>query len=250
MIGHLPRYASLALLSISFTFLRAEIKNDTTITDLTVKPLCTTNAAQFRDWQIVNPNTSPVEVSWYLIGTDQYGKLSVPPGETGFMTEAPYFQNVLFPSLMVIYWKNGSGWRRVDVTFGSGAVCGVEEVSAANSDERIAERIARGLLAMIDSLRNGAGTGTGPASGGTGATNVAEVYGNPSTGMYRLYLSVDAGQQTLIGMYNAQGTQLQSRVVSQATGYVDLNATGYLPGIYYLKVQNGGFTKTIKLIKN
>src|SRR3569833_2674352 len=244
MIGYLHRLALLALLSISFTFLQAQTDSSSL---LKVNPLCTGDAAHGRDWQIVNPGTTGVDVVWYLIGTDQYGKLSVAPGDTSFMTEVPYFNNMLFPSLMVIYWKNSYGWRRVGLTWGSSAICGQDQVSAANSDERIATDLLKMLAAY---LLNNPNSGSGMGPGGAGNTGLAEVYGNPSTGVFRLYYSLDPNQQTTIGLYSTQGRPLQSRAVEQGAGYVDVDATGYQPGIYFLRVRNGGFTKTIKLIRN
>ena len=244
MIGHLPRLTFLALLSISYTFLQAQ----TDSLQLKVSPLCTGDASHARDWQIVNPGPGSADVVWYLIGTDQWGKLSVPPGDTRYMTEVPYLNNILLPSLMVIYWKNSYSRRRVDLTWGSSAICGQDEVSAANSDERIASDLLKLLATSLLNRNDSTGPGVGT---GAGATGMADVYGNPSTtGVFRLYYAFDAPQQTLVTLFNAQGQQLQGRVLEQGAGYVDIDATQHRPGIYYLKVQNGGFMKTIKLIKN
>jgi len=38
-------------------------------------------------------------------------------------------------------------------------------------------------------------------------------------------------------------------MVAQPSGAVDIDASAYKPGVYFLKVEQGGFTKTIKLIK-
>ncbi|HVU56451.1 MAG TPA: T9SS type A sorting domain-containing protein [Puia sp.] len=210
----------------------------TFIQDLNLKPLCTSDAAHIRHWEIINPNSSDIEVGWYLIGTNEHGKITVSPGDTSLTTDVPYFGNVLLPSLVVIYWKNSFDRTRIDLAFGSRAVCGQEQVSSANSDELIAGN----LLSVAAALRNGTNT--------AGTANVAEVSPNPSFGVFRLYLSPDASQQTYIGLYSADGKQLQARVVGQSAGYVDIDASGYSPGVYYLKVQNGGFTKTLKLVKN
>lgn len=214
------------------------IPSNPLIQDLKLQPLCTSDAAHVRSWEIVNPNSSDVEVNWYLIGTTQHGKMTVSPGDTSFTTNVPYFQNFPLPSLLIIYWKNSFDRTRFDLSFGSRAVCGQEQVSASNSDELNAGELG----SIAAALRNGVGAG--------GTVNVAEVSPNPSPGMFRLYLSFDGTQQTQVGLYSAEGKQLQTRVVGQPAGFVDIDATSYRPGVYFLKVQNGGFSKTIKLIRN
>ena len=78
--------------------------------------------------------------------------------------------------------------------------------------------------------------------------NTAEVYPNPSTTSFRVYLSLAKSQNVNLELYSSDGKKIFEKI-SQASGIVDIDATHYKRGLYILKVKQGEFTKTFKLIK-
>ncbi|MBN9383943.1 MAG: S8 family serine peptidase [Chitinophagaceae bacterium] len=201
------------------------------VKNLEIEPLCSDDPTHTRNWKIVNPNPFEVNVDWILIGSNQHGSLLAQPGETTFSTDALSIKNIPLPSIAIIDWEDNFGFTRLDLAYGSGAKCGKDVVSAANSDKLIGGETARMMTPTDKPL------------------NVAEVYPNPSPNTFRLYLSLAGQQQTRLGLYSADGRQLQVRLVAQPSGVIDIDAGSYKPGVYFLKVEQGGFTKTIKLIK-
>jgi hypothetical protein len=199
------------------------------VKDLDIKPLCTNDPVHVRNWEIDNPNPFEVKANWLIVGSGQYGTITVPPGDTTFSTNTPYLYSTQLPSIALIDWEDNFGFNRIDLAYGSGAVCGRDQVSTANSDKLI----SKDAQTLINDK----------------PVNIAEVSPNPSTGNFRLYLSL-AGQGPIrLGLYGADGRQLQTKLVVQPNGIVDIDASVYPPGVYVLKVEQGGFNKTIKLIK-
>ena len=199
------------------------------VKDLDIKPLCSNDPAHIRNWEVFNPNPFEVKIDWILIGSDQHGSLVISPGDTTFSTATPYFHNTPLPSIAIIDWEDNFGFTRIDLAYSTRALCGKDQVSAANSDKLISTE-ANNL------------TASKPA-------NIAEVSPNPSRNAFRLYLSLAGQGQTRLGLYSTDGKQLQVRLVAQPNGIVDIDASSYPPGVYILKVEQEGFIKTIKLIK-
>jgi hypothetical protein len=199
------------------------------IKNLELKPLCSADPNATRNWEIVNPNPFEVSVTWVVVGSSQHGSILVAPGDTVFSTTPLVFHSRPLPEVTVISWEDNFGFPRLDLAFSSSAVCGKDVVSAANSDRLIS--------ASAESLS-------------TGKPVIAEVYPNPSSGMFRLYLSLPEQQDVTLQLYSADGRQLQVQRVGQSSGVVDINATGYRAGIYFLKVIQGGTVRTVKLVKN
>ena len=199
------------------------------VKNLQLKALCSDNPNTTRNWEVINPNPFPVETDWLVVGTSQHGQFTVQPGDTTFSTTTLYYRNVPLPNIAVIDWQDNFGFSRVDVAYSSKAVCGKDEVSEINSDKLIsgeANIVAAGKL------------------------NIAEVYPNPSSNTFRLYLSLAGQQSAGLELFSADGKRLQVLTEIQPNGVVEIDASGYRPGVYVLKiVQGGGFSKTIKLIK-
>ncbi len=202
------------------------------VKNLQLKPLCSSDPAHIRNWEIMNPNPFELKVDWIVVGSSEHGSLVVPPGSANFSTTVQYLRNIQLPAIAIIDWEDNFGFTRIDLAYGSKALCGKEAVSAANSDQ-----VAAG--------------GGKDLSGAFGKPmNIAEVYPNPSPNTFRLYLSLAGQQQTRLGLYSADGKQLQVRLTTTNSGAVDIDASGFRPGVYFLKVEQGGFVKTIKLVKN
>jgi len=202
------------------------------VKDLDLHPVCSNDPAHTRNWEVVNSNPFEVKMDWIVVGSNQHGSLTVQPGATTFSTNALSFHNTPLPSIVIIDWEDNFGFSRIDLAYGSGAQCGKDAVSASNSD-----KLMNGAAGMLT---------TSPDK----PVNLAEVYPNPSAGTFRLYMSLAGQEQTRLGLYSSDGRQLQVRLVAQPSGAVDIDASGYKPGVYFLKVEQGGFTKTIKLIRN
>jgi len=203
------------------------------IKDLSLTPVCSNDPRTVRNWQIVNPNPFEMAVSWQIAGTSQQGSLVVQPGNTTFTTNAVSVLGVPLPMIGAIQWQDNFGFPRTDLAYSSSAICGKDVVSTANSDALLA------------------GASKGLVDGSSGHIAIAEVYPNPSSGLFRLYLSTGSGAtgEVNLELYSAEGRRLQVQRVGQSTGVIDVNASAYRPGVYFLKVIQGGTVKTIKLIK-
>ena len=197
------------------------------IQDLELKPLCSANPGATRNWQISNPNPFDVPVTWLEVGSEQHGSLIVSPGDTVISAPPLNYHGAPLPTIAMISWDDNFGRSRMDLAYSTSAVCGKDAVSAVNSDQ---------LLSGQASLT------------GTDKPAVAEVYPNPSTGIFRLYLSTPGPDAVMLGLYSVDGRQLQVQRVA-GTGVIDIDATSYRPGVYFLKVIQGGEVKTIKLVK-
>lgn len=197
------------------------------IKNLELTPLCSANPKLTRNWQISNPNPFDVPVTWQVVGTNQRGTLVVPPGDTTFSSTPLYLYGYPFPEIAIIDWEDNFLFPHLDLAYSSSAVCGKDKVSAANSDQS--------LNGVGKTLQNGK-----PA--------LTEVYPNPSDGLFKLYLSSEQ-QDVTLSLYSADGKQLMTRRAPGAMGVIDIDATNYRPGVYFLKVIQGNDVKTIKLIR-
>jgi hypothetical protein len=199
------------------------------IKNLELKPLCSADPGAIRNWQISNPNPFDVPVTWVVVGSNQHGSIVVSPGDTVFSTIPLSFHNKPLPMVALISWEDNFDFPRLDLAYSTSAACGKDVVSAANSDKL--------LSGDANTLS-------------TDKPHIAEVYPNPSSGIFRLYLSMAEPQDVTLQLYSADGRQVQAQRVAQSSGVIDINASGYRPGIYFLKIIQGGTIKTVKLIKN
>jgi len=197
------------------------------IKNLNLTPLCSANPKLTRNWQISNPNPFDVSVTWFVSGTNEHGSLVVPPGDTTFSTKPFYYHGYPLPEIAIINWEDNFLFPHIDLAYSSSAVCGKDKVSAANSDQA--------LTGVAKTLQNG-------------KPSLTEVYPNPSDGLFKLYLSAEQ-QDVTLSLYSADGKQLMTRRAPGAMGVIDIDATSYRPGIYFLKVIQGNEVKTIKLIR-
>ena len=198
------------------------------IKPLQLKPLCSANPSQIRNWQIINPNPFEVAVTWRLVGSNQQGSLLLEPGDTVFSTTPLYSRNIALPSVVLITWDDNFDFPRFDLAYSTSAKCGRDQVSAANSDQP-----ATDAGKTLDVTR----------------PELTQVYPNPSSGLFRLYLSQAQPQDVVLSLYSSDGRQLQTQHVAAALSVIDIDATPYPSGIYFLKVIQGGEVKTIKLFK-
>ncbi|MHA4807239.1 T9SS type A sorting domain-containing protein [Flavitalea flava] len=206
------------------------------IKNLDLDPICSDNPTTTRNWRIRNPNPFPVEAHWIVLGTQLKGTIYVQPGDTSFSTKAQYWGNRPIPTIVVIDWQDNFEFPRFDIAYSTRAQCNKDMVSESNSDKQL----------------NGSGNklGNGVADAfATNKINMAEVYPNPSVNTIKLYLSLSGDQSTDIELYSVDGKRLQTKRVAQSNGVIDIDASAYRPGVYILKVVQGNFVKTIKVIK-
>ena len=201
------------------------------IQSLKLDPLCSSNPNKTRNWRISNPNPFEVPVEWFIVGSNEHGSIVVQPGDTTFSTATLTIRNTPVPMVGVITWQDNFDFPRIDLAYSSKAVCGKDAVSAANSDQ----------LDATTAKTFNAGAGAKPT--------LTEVYPNPSSGVFRLYLSLDKPQDVMLNLMSADGRVLQTIRSAATLGAIDIDASAYRPGIYFLKVIQGNEVKTIKLVK-
>lgn len=197
------------------------------VKDLKLEPVCSDDPATTRNWKITNPNSFDVEAHWLLTDFAQSGNLIVSPGEKTFSTNTAYYMNYPVPNIVIIDWKDNLNTSHVAVAYSTDAKCGQDIVSEKNSDRRLAR--------PVDEKS-------------TGRLNTVEVYPNPATTNFKVYMSLANTQNADISLYSADGKVLYQKT-GQANGVVNIDASSYRPGLYILKVRQGDFNKTFKVIK-
>lgn len=199
------------------------------IKNLSVKPVCSDNPALTRNWKITNPNPFEVEVHWFLTGFPQQGSLTVSPGDTVISTTTAYTRYGQIPNILIIDWDDNFGFPRVDIAVSNKAQCGKGKDAIAADDTD---------LKTVDAENEAAAKQA-----------VAEVYPNPSASNFRLYLSLKGQESISVELFTIDGKKLAERKSNQPNGIIDIEASGYKPGLYILKLRQGEFTKIFKLIK-
>ncbi|HZG26746.1 MAG TPA: S8 family peptidase, partial [Chitinophagaceae bacterium] len=197
------------------------------VKNLKLQSLCSDNPAGTRNWKIINPNSFEVNVRWFLTGDQQNGVISVPPGEYTFSTNTFYLFNRPTQNIAVIEWQDNFGFPHFDIKSSSTATCIKDVVTAAGAGQTIEKNVAAEVIEK---------------------PNLAEVFPNPSRQNFRVYLSLAKQQNIDLELYSIDGRRLYKRTL-QSNGIQDIDASGYRPGVYFLKIRQGEFQKTLKLIR-
>ncbi len=200
------------------------------VKDLKLKPLCSNDPSSVRNWQISNPNPFPVEAHWFVDGDNESGTINVMPGDTSFTTNTVTYYGYPVPNVAILSWKDNFTLTRVAFAFSTKAKCGIDKMSEDNSDEMITKS---GNMMKVDGA----------------VTNTATVYPNPASQTFKLYLSLTDKQPVTVELFSADGRKLQSKMIYQTNGVVDIEANGYSAGAYLLTIKQGSFSKTIRVIK-
>jgi len=198
------------------------------IKNLELVSLCSDDPSKTRNWKIVNPNPFEVKVHWFLTGFGQDNKLSVPPGDTYFSTQTGYLQNNPVPNVVILDWEDNFGFTRFDLASATSNQCNKEvaETQVLGSGDQA-------VLVKEQPVK----------------PEIADVFPNPSNSKFRLYLSLHKNEKTDISLFGEDGKMLHRRNVA-GNGIYEIDASGYKPGIYLMKIGQGKFSKTLKLIKH
>jgi subtilisin family serine protease len=197
------------------------------IKNLKLEAACSDNPSSVRNWIVKNPNPFEVEVQWFLTGTSQKGKITAVPGNTAFSTNNVSHGKNTAPTLGIIDWEDNFGFSRVDAEFSSNATCGKDAVTSSNG---------KALEAYA-------------FDGGAVNKNVAEIYPNPATDNINLYLSLNPDQPVTVELSGQDGKTLYSSSAVQSNGVLNIPASAYKPGMYFVRVKQGEFSRTFKVIK-
>jgi subtilisin family serine protease len=191
------------------------------IKDLNLKAVCSTNPAASRSWKIVNPNPFEVETHWLLLGSNQRGTIIAPPGESIFSSNTLSIGGYQLSNIVILDWDDNFGFTRIDIENANATACGSS--SARTAGDIVEQALAKPMM--------------------------ADVYPNPSTATFRVYLALADQQPISLRLFSIDGKQLLEKRISQTKGIVPIDATPYKAGVYLLQVKQGTFNKTIKLIK-
>ena len=198
------------------------------VKNLKLEAVCSPDPSTTRNWKIINPNPFEVDVNWFVAGFGQNGSVAAASGETTFTTNTVTYRNIPVPNIAVINWEDNFGFTRFDTEASTRAKCGQDAVSASMSDKTLA---------------------AGASEQATNKVSLAEVYPNPSSKTFRLYLSLSGQQSVSIQLYSIDGRKLVDKNVPNSQGIVDIDASAYRPGVYFVNVKQGAFNKTIKVIR-
>jgi len=193
------------------------------IKDLTLKAICSDNPSATRNWKITNPNSFEVEAHWLLLGTNQRGTITAPPGESTFTSVTVIQGNNHSPNIVILDWDDNFGFTRLDLENSNKARCSNSSTREMDEQTAAAELDVKPMI--------------------------ADVYPNPATTAFRVYLALADQQQIEMQLFSIDGKKLMDKRISQTRGIVSLDAGSYKPGIYILNIKQGSFNKSIKLIK-
>ena len=193
------------------------------IKDLNLKAICSENPSSVRNWKIVNPNSFEVEAHWFLLGTNQHGTITAPPGESFFSTSILSYGYYQVPNIVILDWDDNFGFTRIDIENSTKNKC-------SSSSDRVMDEATAATEATIKPM-------------------MADVYPNPATSSFRVYLALADQQQIDMQLFSIDGKKLMEKHISQTRGIVPIDASNYKPGVYLLTIRQGSFNKTIKLIK-
>lgn len=192
------------------------------IKDLDLTALCSDHPDSILNWKITNPNSFSVSAHWLLAGFAQSDNVTVPAsGEITFSTKSEYYP---LPNVVIIDWKDNLDNSHIDVAYSTGATCNQSIVAARN--------INKAPSVPVDANQN-----------------TVEVFPNPVTKNFKVYLSLNKPQNADLGIFSADGKTLYQKTGVTNKGIIDIDASGYKPGLYILKVRQGEFVKTLKVIK-
>ena len=172
------------------------------------------------NWMITNPGNCTVEVRWELRKREDFGNLTVPPGES-FFTSGTASKG---PTQVTIYWNNSSGSETKTNANASGITC--PSSSAIMGDEIIGD--------------------TDPA---------VKVYPNPVTseGIWLHFAERNKKAQFKIVAYDLSGRKMAETLVSvdESGGDIlwDVDHSRWIEGIYVLNISSGNEIYQIKILK-
>ncbi|MEO5682676.1 MAG: S8 family serine peptidase [Chitinophagaceae bacterium] len=192
------------------------------IKDLGLKPDCSDNPSSTRNWKVTNPNPFEVEAHWILLGSNQHSNITVPPGESIFSTSTFNMGSFQLPNIVILDWEDNFGFTRLQMEYSSKAICG-------NTSSRAMDIMPQEEAFVKPML--------------------ADVFPNPATTTFRVYLALADQQPVSLQLFSIDGKMLMDKRISQTRGIVPIDASIYKPGIYLLNIKQGVFNKTIKLIK-
>ena len=109
----MPMLAVLVLVASAVLPNVASAQSPLPIQELSLTSVCSNDPAVERRWQITNPNTFEVPVTWQVLETNQTADLVVPSGDSYFFTQA-----VLGENIVVIVWADEFGVAQSDVATG------------------------------------------------------------------------------------------------------------------------------------
>ena len=193
------------------------------IKNLQIKSVCSDNPSASRNWKVTNPNPFEVEAHWFLAGFPQYGTVIVQPGDTVLTSNTGYLSSKEVSNIVVLEWEDNFGFPRLGIALSTRNDC-TNQSLAANGQPG---EVTPDMVVKPD---------------------IAEAFPNPFSRSFRVYLSFANRQDVQMELFGVDGKQLTRKTVP-SEGVVNMDATGYKPGMYYLKVTGINFSKTIQLIK-
>ncbi|RYY17900.1 MAG: T9SS type A sorting domain-containing protein, partial [Chitinophagaceae bacterium] len=197
------------------------------IKNLELVSLCSDDPAKTRNWKVVNPNPFEVKAHWFLTGFGQDNKSYLPPGDTYFTTQTGYYRNKVVPNIVILDWEDNFGFTRFDL-------------ASATANECKNDQAATQVLSAGDKVALVKEKPVKP--------EIADVFPNPSHSQFKLYLSLNTPGKADITLFTESGKLLYRNNVP-GSGIYDIDASNYKPGLYLMKIQQGSFTRTIKVIK-
>jgi hypothetical protein len=199
------------------------------IRNLELVSVCSDDPSKTRNWKIINNNSFEVKVHWFLTGFSQSNNLTAPPGVTFFSTRTAYYQNRTVPNIVILDWEDNFGFTRFDIAAAANNNC-KNNNDLAGTQTLGAEEQA--LLVKENSIK----------------PEIADVFPNPSRSQFKLYLSLNKTGKTELSLFSEDGKVVYRNNVS-GNGIYDIDASRFKSGLYVLKITQGSFSKTLKLIK-
>jgi hypothetical protein len=198
---------------------RSNVVRAAPIRGLTLQTVCSDDPKVFREWKVTNNNHIPVEMSWRIHYSMQTGTMIAEPGESFFTT-----QTVPGSNKATITWYNDKLVRVTATQSSTGKSCtGSNNAVASGGGNENARAEGESVLAL-------------------------DIFPNPASDIFNIRIVAPAEKQTEVNIINFLGSKMfAAKVIGNVT--LEIDASGYAPGIYFIKTNQTRNFKVVKLIK-
>jgi hypothetical protein len=189
------------------------------IKHLTLHSVCSDNPSSALRWQIINPNPFIVPLGWQQLNTSQKGIVNAPPGETFINTTRIQGRNSLQIS-----------WLDSEL---------IEHTTVKSSTEKSCLKQKGAATARVDNISESLGVDM--------SLSITQ-YPNPVTDNFHITVSSPDESVVELQIFNQTGRCLITQPIAPNV-LVQVDASAYHSGVYFVKVKQNQKCRALKIIK-
>lgn len=190
------------------------------VKNLKLDAVCSNDPNTTRNWRITNPNPFAVEVTWAVYKTTQYGTLTAPPGESYFTTNTVSGSNTT-----IISWRDDFYIPHIKVK-------GSTKKKCADIENEVVDARSRTEEGAVE----------------TATPFIIDAWPNPSSDKFNIMIASPFEEEVEMEIIGQKGERLFF-MKTQSNIVVEIDATRYPAGLYFVKAKQLMYNKTLKLIR-